>query len=386
MHIRLLQPRRLDVWRTDIPMRAFEHAAAARRRAEAVVTRLELADGRTAWGETLPRPYVTGESIESVVADLAERLWPALRRACDAGADLARPDDRLAAIPHTDDDGRCLCAAACALELPVAALAAPVRPGRQGRHQLRRVRVSGVLGSTDPARTAGRLRLLRWLGLRHFKLKLGFGADVDAANLRVVRRQLARALRRGRCTLRVDVNGGWAAAETPQRLAELAALGVCAVEQPVFASAAALAELAGRCTLPLIADECLRTEADAAALEPAGERVWWNVRISKNGGLAGARRLAQRARAGGIPLVLGCMVGETSILSGAQRRLLATLPEAPAFVEGNYGRLLLRGDLTRRSLGLGWGGRLRRPGAPFAPPVDPRRLRRYGVRVRSVSV
>ena len=54
---------------------------------------------------------------------------------------------------------------------------------------------------------------MRWFGLRDFKLKLGLGQDVDAANLAVVERRIGRAARAGRCTLRVDGNGQWSAAD-----------------------------------------------------------------------------------------------------------------------------------------------------------------------------
>ena len=245
-------------------------------------------------------------------------------------------------------------------------------------------RVSGVLGSSDPAKTARRLRLMWWYGLRDFKLKLGLGADVDDENLRLVTRRLAKAIRRGRASLRVDVNGGWSGDETPGRSEELKAQGVCAVEQPVFCPAGELADLARRCKLPLIADESLRAPADAEMLLPAGESVWWNIRLSKNGGFAPAVALARMAEAGGVPFVLGCMVGESSILSAAQRAMLQWGP-APRFVEGNYGRLLLGDDLTRRSLRFGYAGRLRplRRGEATVD-VDPGKLACYGQLVTSL--
>ena len=62
-----LQPIQLDIYRTAIPMRSFEHAAASRSLAEAIVVRVSFSDGRCGWGETLPRPYVTGETLETVV-------------------------------------------------------------------------------------------------------------------------------------------------------------------------------------------------------------------------------------------------------------------------------------------------------------------------------
>jgi len=372
------RPVRLDLYRTAIPMRGFEHAAARRDVAEAIVVRVELSDGAAGWGETLPREYVTGETLESVPADIEGLLWPAAL----AG------DRRGKSLPVTDSGGRPVTAARCAVEL---ALDAAWRAFRRRRPRVEResrpfprLRVSGVLGSADPSRTARRLRLMRWYGLRDFKLKLGFGDEVDAENLRVVRKRIGKAVAAGRCTLRADVNGGWSPDDTPDRAAGLIEHGVCVVEQPVFAPAEALAALAGRCRLPLMADESLVTADDADRLIRGGEgNVWLNVRLSKNGGLWPTLGIVEAAAEAGTPLVVGCMVGESSLLADAQRRLLQRCP-LPRFVEGNYGRFLLAGDLTGRSVRFRWGGRL--PG-PSDPPVapDPRRLARYARRVKTLE-
>ena len=374
-------PRRLDVYRTALPMRRFEHAAASRDVAEAVVVRLELADGAVGWGETLPREYVTGETIDSVVEDLAATVWPAfVANHAGLAGEAARVD---ATVPSRDAAGRCLNAAACALDVAAAPLVSEPFRGEQAGAPIG-CRVSGVLGSSDPARTAGQLRRMRWFGLRDFKLKLGFGEDVDAENVGILRRRLGRALAAGKATLRVDVNGGWDADSTPERVAALRAAGVCAVEQPVYAPAGELVELARRCELPLIADESLLDDEDARRLLDEPRRVWWNIRISKNGGLTQALGLAGQAHEAGAAFIVGCMVGESSVLSAAQRRLLQVCPR-PRFVEGNYGRFLLAGDLTRRSLRFGYGGRLRairRPG--LGAEVDEARLARHGRLVRTL--
>jgi muconate cycloisomerase len=379
---------RLDLYRTAIPMRSFEHAAASRDVAEGVVVRAEFSDGGGGWGETVPRPYVTGETIETVLADAESIIWPAV-----AAAQFADAPEALAAVPTATIDGRCLNAAACAVELACADWllrregVAALSKLAGGRPVSKRIaaRVSGVLGSADPAETARRLRLMRWYGLRDFKLKLGLGEEADAENLRVVRERLAGPLAAGRCTLRVDVNGGWDAASTPQRVAALRPLGVCVVEQPVYCPAGELAELARRCELPLMADESLLTEEDARRLLGEPRRVWWNLRISKNGGLTRTIALASLAAERDAPVVLGCMVGETSLLSAAQRRLLQVLGRV-RFVEGNYGRLLLGGDLAARSLRFGYGGRLTAlcgDGLGAAP--DPARLARFGTLVKTLT-
>ncbi len=385
----------LDIYRTAIGMRSFEHAAASRNEAEAVVVRAAFSDGVVGWGETLPRPYVTGETLETVVADLESVIWPAVGE-LDFSGGPGEVAAALSAIPTAGADGRCINAAACAAEVAcvdahlrrhgsgsLAGLFGPAGGvGGGGRGGRIAARVSGVLGSADPAKTARRLRLMRWYGLRDFKLKLGLGAEADAANLDVVSRRLARPVAAGRCTLRVDVNGGWSAEETPARVAELRAMGVRAVEQPVFCPAGEFVELARRCELPLIADESLLTGKDAETLLAAPGKVWFNVRISKNGGLVRAGRVVLSAAERGAQVVLGCMVGESGLLSAAQRRLLEVAGGGVRHVEGNYGRFLLAGDVVCGSVRFGYGGRLGvLGGAGLGVEVDSARLSRCGRRV-----
>ncbi len=360
-----VHPIRLDIYRTAIPTRGFAHAAAKRDLSEAVLARMRFADGTVGWGETLPREYVTGETLDGVVRTITDTLWPMLRK---RGFSPGEPPE----LPARDGDGSCINAAACAIDLAGGGRLPPDASSRRIN-----ARVSGVLGSDDPSRTARRLRLMRLIGLRDFKLKLGFGDRVDQANLDIVCGRLRRAMAARRASLRVDVNGAWTADQTPGRVAELAGRGVCVVEQPVFAPAEQLLELARLCELPLMADESLLTEADAGLLLAEPKRLWWNIRLSKNGGLARCRQLAELAQARGVPFTVGCMVGESGILSAAQRRLLQMIPE-PRFVEGNYGRLLLRDDLTRPSPRFGFGGRLRPLGRGAGVRVLQDKLARYG--------
>jgi L-alanine-DL-glutamate epimerase-like enolase superfamily enzyme len=378
------RPVSMTVYRTAIPTRRFEHAAAARSLAEAVVVRLTFADGGVGWGETLPRPYVTGETIETVVDDLTERIWP---------AGVSGRVEQIETMAGRDGDGRdggrrSCNAAICAFELArtdyllgrVDRLSPPQRETLLGRDRARPridARVSGVLGSSDPARVRRQVRMMRCFGLGDFKLKLGFGPGLDEELVGIVSGMLGEALRDGRRTLRIDVNGGWTPDETPQRVAELARRGVCAVEQPFFAPPEQMVEVARRCELPLIADESLVSDRDADALAAEPERIWWNVRISKNGGLLRSMALARRAAERGTTIVLGCMVGETSLLSAAQRRWLQWGPR-PRFVEGNYGRFLLRDDLTTRSVRFGYGGRLRVLSGPgLGASIDEAKLKQY---------
>jgi muconate cycloisomerase len=106
--------------------------------------------------------------------------------------------------------------------------------------------------------------------------------------------------------------------------------------------------------------------------------VWLNLRLGKNGGLGPVCRLARHAAAEHVPFVLGCLVGESGILSAAQRGFLAVGP-APWAVEGNYGTWLLRDDLVIPSPRFGYGGRIILPRPEeFARRPRSDKLERYG--------
>ena len=315
--------------------------------------------------------------------------------ACDdcESSQILDADDPVAEIPLRDSSGRWINAAVCAFDLASLRRLFGAKNGKPTQRLLevsdrpaaqRQIdgRVSGVLGSTDPRRTAKQLRRMRWFGLKDFKLKLGLGEDIDAENLRIVRKQIGRAVSRGKATFRVDVNGGWDADSTPQRVEQMRTLGVCVVEQPVYCSPVELLALSRKCSLPLMADESLKTEDDARFLLQERSQIWWNIRLSRNGGFLRSLRLAAEHR---VPFTIGCMVGESSILSAAQRLLLQWSP-VPKFVEGNYGRFLLADDLVRKSLRFGYGGRLKalRRGKRHVE-VDPAKLERYGQLVATLS-
>jgi len=54
--------------RLQLPLNnAFEHARAAREFIDTILVKLVTDSGEQGWGEILPRPYVTGETIEAIL-------------------------------------------------------------------------------------------------------------------------------------------------------------------------------------------------------------------------------------------------------------------------------------------------------------------------------
>ena len=101
------------------------------------------------------------------------------------------------------------------------------RLGRPG--SMEKVRYSGVL-SGRTRRLAFKARLMRWYGLRDFKLKVGY--DDDGERVRAAARGLGRALGRT-ATLRLDANGAWTAGQAIERLSAWDDVPISTVEQPL---------------------------------------------------------------------------------------------------------------------------------------------------------
>jgi muconate cycloisomerase len=132
-------------------------------------------------------------------------------------------------------------------------------------------------------------------------------------------------------------------------------------------------------------DESLVTAQDARALIAARAADFFNVRISKCGGLARSLAIASAALAAGLGVQVGSQVGETAILSAAGRHLAAALP-AVAFVEGSFGTLLLAEDVSVESVRFGHRGEAPiLSGSGLGIRVVEERLRRRAVAVRELT-
>ena len=212
-----------------------------------------------------------------------------------------------------------------------------------------RVTYSGVITAGPVERAVQHARQMRAVGLGHVKLKVGF--DDDLARVSAVRQALGPDV-----SLRLDANGAWSLARAAEVLNAVAPLGIAAVEQPLpRGPVSEYARLRRATPVPIMADESLVTLADAQALIADKAVDFFNVRVSKCGGLARALAIAALAAEAGLGVQVGSQVGETAILSAAGRHLAATLPEI-AFVEGSFGTLLLTEDVSVESVRFGHRG------------------------------
>lgn len=370
---------------------AFAHSAAERRCTESVVVRVRDADGVDGVGEGAPRAYVTGETMESTLAHLAEQLWPRVAERAlpdvDAGARMTTPGDAslqalAASIPDIALDGAIAAhASRAALELAVVDCA--LRRARRSLGTLlparrHRVTYSGIITAGPLESVVRHARRMRVLRFRHVKLKVGF--DDDVARVRAARETLGPEV-----SLRLDANGAWTFERAVEVLAAVEPFDVAAVEQPLpRGKARDLARLRAAASVPLMADESLITLDDAEILLTEKAVDFFNVRVSKCGGLLRSLAIAACATRSGVGVQIGSQVGETAILAAAGRHVAAALP-ALSFAEGSFGTLLLGEDVSVESVRFGHRGEA----APLTGPglgitVVEERLRRHAVAVREL--
>lgn len=380
---------RLRLFPLSIPLRRpFHHAAHARTEADPLVVEVELGDGTLGYGETLPRPYVSGETLASVIATIHGPLAEDL--VTFAPTRFAEALERIDGLPMVDATGAVMTAARAGVELALLdaysrSFERPISdtvgwlglPGFGPPGSVRQVCYSGVVSGQEVSSIPLSVKKMRWFGLRDFKLKVGFPDDVE--RVRTAARALGDLLK-GNLTLRLDANGGWTLDEAITCMRALAEWPISCVEQPFDRLRdSELPVLKEAVNVRIMHDESLLTVSDAERLHSLSVADAFNIRLGKNGGFLGSLRLVEFARRHGIRYQLGCLVGETSILSAAGRRFLENVPGV-WFAEGSYGRFLLRGDVVSRPVQFGCGGVVRPlPGLGWGIEVRPDLLERYVV-------
>lgn len=312
---------------------------------DGVLLEIETRGGLRSAGEAMPLPGFGLESIEA--ADAAAHAIGRALLGCDArdleGA-LACARTAAAGAPAA------IAAADCALHDLVArgrgvSVAALLSGDRAPRSP---VRSGALVADREPAAAAARARGLVAQGYDTLKLKLGVDLDRDLARLAAVHAVVSGAVR-----LRLDANGAFREREALCALERCARFDPEFVEQPIAAhDAASWSRLRSLSPVAVAADEAVRDEASALALLDRGAVDRLVLKPAALGGLAAAFRIAARARACGVGVVV------TSFLDSAIGRT-AALHLAAAIDGDRTAAGLATGSLLARDLAV----------APDAPRV-----------------
>ena len=340
---------------------SFSHSASKRSYSDSVIVRVYSEDGIIGYGEGVPRQYVTGENVQSCLEHMVEHLWPAIQRfdypnLIQTGNTLETLSQVVKTLPgHCSNGVIAWNASKSAFEIALIdlllkrqslSLGDLLQPKRQ------EVTYSGVITSGPIEKAAKIAQLCTQHGLQFIKIKIG-GNDTRE-RVAAIREVVGPSV-----SLRVDANGAYNVREALAMLTAIAPFDIDCVEQPIPRSEPYdLAQVKSHSPIPVMVDESLVTLEDAHALIAAQACDFFNLRISKCGGIYQTIEIAQTAANAGLGLQLGCQVGESAILSAAGRHLAAYITDL-AFLEGSFGKRLLVEDVTKENFTFGHEGKAR---------------------------
>lgn len=365
----------LSAYQVLVPLRRkITHASFSRSESDSIIVRCQLEDGSVGWGESVPREYVTGESVDSVLSqyentDLPEVLgasWNSLDE-LTALCQQITLSELSAAPPEYVQRGCFGNAARCALEVSLidaatrsteSSFSAIFQHLEQYRALLQprdSVRYSAVLTSMQPLKQSLLALVYRLAGFRQCKVKVGLPKINDRILLQKIRMLTGRNM-----DLRIDANEAWTREMLEQKATELAPFQISSIEQPVpHTEIVTLQNIKRHVSTPIMLDESLCSLSDGETAISEGYCDYFNLRLSKTGGIIPTLQLAHLAQQSLLKYQLGCQVGETGILSAVGRHFASSV-KGIAFLEGSFDRYLLVENVINEEISFGWGGR-----APF---------------------
>jgi muconate cycloisomerase len=349
-----MQIRHFDIFVCEIPFRfSLKHALAEHNRVLSLFVKVTCADGTVGFGETVPRHYVTQETIASEYSGIQQAA------VLFVGQELVSPSALVLALQGILPFG----AGQTALEL--ALLDAGSKsfgleiPQLLGRPVVRdTLTYSGVVMNGSLRRAWRFARLMKQWGFPEVKVKLGLGHE------RLVMR-LARAVLGPDVQLRVDANGIWEPAEAIEQIAWLQQkYQIESIEQPTGLTRQPdhqqrLKQVTDAVTVPVVADESLSTVESALELAQSHSCDRFHIRVSKHGGLLNALKIADIAADYGIECQLGAQVGESEVLAAAGQQFARLVPNLVHAEGGGGGKWLFPKPFVKEDLGPGPRGETR---------------------------
>ncbi len=311
--------------RMQLPLNnAFEHARAAREVSDTILVKLTTEAGAQGWGEILPRPYVTGETIEAILDESSSEPQALIQSL--AGAQIFNQNELEQWIDkqlplyqrHTALFGGVEMAMWDVLN-QTHGVDWDRAMGPVNDRPLGRCVTIGFDATTEKLRPRAIDARLKKATV--VKLKIGLDDDIE-------RIQLLDSHLNGKVPIRVDANGLFDVSRMRQLLQACAgSTALQSIEQPFSHTENSYADiqqsLFDEFNIPFAADESVCSIEDAQRWQKSGGFQIYNLRIGKHGGIRATRIIRDLALANGIGLVSGSMVGETGILTQASELLLS---------------------------------------------------------------
>ncbi|MGV3559416.1 mandelate racemase/muconate lactonizing enzyme family protein [Larkinella arboricola] len=287
----------IDVFKYNIPLKApIAISLGTIENARNLLIRIH-ADGLTGWGEGSPFWMIVGETQETGFAaaqDFAKLLIG--QNALDLEGNLNRLDAYLPNHPTIKS------AFDMALyDLAAQAAGMPLYTFLGGKQ--RTLITDETIYINTPERMAAEAVRIQAQGGVAIKVKLGTNLRDDIRRVEAIREAVGDTI-----PIRTDANQGWNYPTAVNVLQTIQGWNIEYCEQPVKQGAIAdLKRLREKTTVPIMADESLFSHRDALRLAQEQAVDYFNIKLSKSGGIFNALKINAIAEAAGIPCMIGCM-------------------------------------------------------------------------------
>ncbi|QJW91358.1 dipeptide epimerase [Spirosoma taeanense] len=289
---------RIRLYRYDIPLKApvaislgtIEHA-------RNLLVEIQTSENITGWGEGSPFWMIVGETQASGLAaaeDMARLLIG--RNPLDIEGCLNALTRYLPGHPTTRSafDMALYDIAAKAARMPLYAFLGGDR---------RPLVTDETIYLNTPERMVEDALRIQANGAEAIKVKLGTNLRDDVQRIEAIRRAIGDIT-----PIRTDANQGWSVVTAQAVLRAIGSSNVQYCEQPIKRQdIAGLRQIRRNSSVPIMADESLFDATDAIRLVREEAVDYFNIKLSKSGGIFEALKINAIAEAAGIPCMIGCM-------------------------------------------------------------------------------
>ncbi len=309
---------KINLFKCDTLFKYSFHSPHIRRiKADSIVVELQFNNDISGYGESAPRPYVTGETSSTVISTIenhfskllfqqeinsledVEKVLNLLEQEC-RDKKLKVYNSTLGAI-----DIALLDALGKFQSLPVHNYFGPI-VGNKISHSL-------SIPFLNYKMIKDLYPKLKELELDSVKILLG---DVKSDNIERVK--MIRSLFGNQMEIRIEANGKWSLKQAISNIEKLKGFNIAGVEQPVEKSdIEGLREIRNKTGVPVIVDESMCSLSDAKHLIEMEACDIINIKISKCGGLLKSKQIRDFAQSRNVRCQVGAHVGETDILGRA---------------------------------------------------------------------
>jgi L-alanine-DL-glutamate epimerase-like enolase superfamily enzyme len=288
----------IKIYKFDIPLRdVFQIATMSLTQANNVLVKIMTNEGVVGWGEAASFHALVGET-QLINFAAAQALKPILvGRNPLAIASLVQAMDRY--LPHNSTLKSAFDMALHDIAAKCAGL--PLYLYLGGEKQA--IETDLTIGICDPQEAGERALAVKSQGFRMIKVKLGLDFEADYTRLKNIRQAVGEDT-----ILRIDANQGWDRVTAKKNLDAFQTFDIEFCEQPCRAhDLKGMKYVSHHTDIPIMADESLFSSWHALDLIQQDVVPYFNIKLSKSGGIHNAVKTSHIAEAAAVPCMVGCM-------------------------------------------------------------------------------